>query len=361
MQKKKRKHAVTSREQAAPAGMRPQVLLLGQEKRRELVRAALKDLRIQVVDEPWNVQRPRTLDRSTAAVVLVPPLATLRTWRAVDALREAPWGGTGAVFAVVSDDTGDSDIRRIYGAGATAVFEWPRDALLLPDLLAQTLGIVQARGRARHSDTALARAVRARLKITDLGTSQLRVSSRDGVVTLSGNIDALWQRSVITDLVAQLPGVRDVDAEGLMVPPSGISDREVLRSVRAVLRTTPVSVGEALAVAVENGRVSLAGRLMRQRDLDRVVRAVSEVRGVRGVDRLAVVSPGQLTSDRKVAGRLRGALSRLFPDHEVTLKVFSGVVVLSGSVSDLVTKRRMEKIVAMDNDTARVLNKLTLE
>jgi osmotically-inducible protein OsmY len=309
---------------------------------------------------PWLAGLIDTLDRSTLAVVLVPPLPGTRVEDAVRGCRGSPWGESGGLFVVLPDEPADRLVRALYRAGATAVLEWPRDAVRFPDLVAEIKGIEQVRGKANDADTALSRSVRARLRLAASMPSGLRVSCRDGVVHLAGAIDGLWRRQLVGQLVGRVPGVRGVVTDGLFVPPTGMPDAAVARAVRRLMRAMPLVAEESISAVVENGVVSLAGNVASRRELEDLLRAISDVRGVRGIDSLVVVSPHQRTDDRYAARRLQGAITRLFPEQEVTVKVFGGVVVLRGQVTDVDTVRRIEAIVVDDDATTRVINKLSV-
>jgi osmotically-inducible protein OsmY len=352
---------VTVESARRPALARPRILVIGNAPRRTApVQEALEVLRARIDCMPWVVGLLDTLDRTTLAVVMVPPLPGIQLGRAVRLFRRSPWGSNGGIFLLLHDEAPDREVRGLYRAGATAVLHWPRDSVTLPDLVAEINGIEQVRGKATDADTALGRSVRARLRLAASMPAHLRVSCREGLVRLTGSIDGLWQRPLVAELVARVPGVRGVVTEGLRVPPSGLSDAAVGRAVRRLLRTMPGVAEESLTVAVHNGVVSLAGSLTSRRELEEVLRAVSDVRGVREIDNLLVVSPGQLDDDRRVARRLQGALERLFPGREIAVKVFGGVVVLRGVVEDLVTKRRVEEVAVNDPATTRVIDKLAL-
>jgi osmotically-inducible protein OsmY len=343
------------------AKKRQRILVVGNTPRRlDSVQSALEPLKAKIERTPWVAGLFDTLDRSTLGVVMVPRLPGTRLAHAVRACRGSDWGRTGGVFVVLFDDSTDRRVRSLYKAGATAVLEWPRDAVLFASLVAETKGIEQARGKATDADAALGRSVRARLRLACSMPSELRVSCRDGVVHAAGPINGLWLRSLVAEHIGRVPGVRQVVTEGLFVPNSGLPDVAVSRAVRGLLRTMPTAGEESLSANVERGFVTLAGSISSRRDLDDVLRAISDLRGVRGIENLVVVSPQQRGDDRAVARRLQGAVSRLFPDEEVTVKVFGGVAVLQGTVAESAARRRVEAIVAADEDADRVINKLTV-
>jgi hypothetical protein len=59
---------------------------------------------------------------------------------------------------------------------------------------------------------------------------------------------------------------------------------------------------ETLAIQVENGCIVLAGSVTNRTELKRIVRLLSNIRGVRDIKTLAVVSPMQKMRDRIIEG-----------------------------------------------------------
>lgn len=347
-----------------PAAKRPSsarrqrtLLVVGPPQRARPVCKSLRRVKVELESLRWSAAVFARPDEATLGVVLLAPLADEPAWRAVEKLRREVKRPAFGVFVVLFDEADDADVRRLYEAGATAVFDWPTDALLISDLVAETLGAEQVRGKAAHSDQALTRMVRARLALAHSIPRRLRLHATDGVLQISGSVQTLWQRSLIGELVERIPGVRDVVTSGLTVPPSGIADREVLRAVKRAIDTLSTGA-ETVSATVEGGRVQLAGTMASRHELDDLLRAISDINGVRAIDNHLVVAPLQRDKDRKVAQRLRDLLKRLLPQVELELAVFSGIVVLRGAVPDLASKREAERAVANDADTVRIINKL---
>lgn len=113
-----------------------------------------------------------------------------------------------------------------------------------------------------------------------------------------------------------------------------------------------------LAVTVQRGYVTLAGSVTDRRELNRVVKLVSHVRGVRGVERLTVVSPSQKVQDHRVARRLRQTVAHLTEEGAVTVAFFGGVAVLSGTVTRLSVKRALASLAEDDDAVQRLVNKI---
>ena len=92
--------------------------------------------------------------------------------------------------------------------------------------------------------------------------------------------------------------------------------------------------------------------------LDQAVEVLSHVNGVRGIEKLTVVSAKQKSQDRQVARRLQQLMEGQFPQQNVKVSFFGSVAVLSGVVPALPFKRAAERAILQDPDVSRVVNKI---
>jgi osmotically-inducible protein OsmY len=292
------------------------------------------------------------------AILVVAPLPGTRVARAVRIVLDRVEPSTVPAFAVVPDHTVPGQIRMIYSYGATAVIEWPRERRVLPFLLAELIGMLQVRPPAKGEGQALARSVRARLRLSpDLSTS-VKIEGRGDVIRLAGEVDALWKKHKLEDIVAGVPGVRSVRVDDVSVVGLRIRDREIARSIRRVIRDTSTIDESTLSTSVESGRVTLAGTVEDQREVRRVIALLSHVRGVRHIENLATLDPAQKRADSAIARRLQKLLSLTNPEQKVGVAVFGGVAVLSGRVRSLNVKRRLGDLVQQEEGLVRLINKI---
>lgn len=338
---------------------RPFLLIVGDDARTLTVARSLTDsIKTRIEREKWSQALPLRLADEVLAIVLVGSLPETPMRRAVRALRDSPVGEAVALFVVVRDGTDEADIRELYRQGATAAFEWPRESSMLPRVIVEMLSTVELRGRAREPDSALARAVRARFKLMRAASRGVHVRVRDGYVFLSGRTDSLWHKPKLQSLAAEVPGVTGVVAHDLVVAPMPASDPEIRRRVLRVMRDTSDIDEATLAVRVEDGHVVLSGTVAQRSELDRVMELLGHVKGVRSIERLAVVSGKQKQRDRTVVARLRRLLAERFPQEQVEVSFFGATAVLSGRVHALVVKRLMEQTMLSDPGVARLVNKV---
>jgi osmotically-inducible protein OsmY len=95
----------------------------------------------------------------------------------------------------------------------------------------------------------------------DMDPTDILVSVSAGVVTLKGSVDAYWKRHEAEWIACRARGVIDIVNELAVVPTRSIADKIIADDVRAALeRNSRVSV-EDVTFEVEDGIVTLTGRV----------------------------------------------------------------------------------------------------
>ncbi len=334
------------------------IMVVGNNQLLGPIASALSHVRADIIRKPWSSDIVDEIDPSLLAIVLAAPIPRLRLARAVELVRAAPLGAETAVFAVVPGNCPVTETRALLSAGASAVFEWPREAAIFPICAVEMIAAVEVRGKAKGSDAALARRIRSQLRTMPGQFFGIRASVRGGVALLSGSVDFLWKKQSIHNMVSVIPGIRSVVVKNLNVAPSDVPDSRIRKSIQRLLKTSGDIDESTMSVAVNRGYVTLAGTVRDRRELSRIVELMGGIEGVRGTENYVVVSGKQKERDRTVARRLDKMTRFLFPDSPVSTAVFGNVAVLSGRVKNLAVKRDMEKAVASDDAIARTVNKI---
>ena len=209
----------------------------------------------------------------------------------------------------------------------------------------------------------LEREVREALR-RDRGLRRLEVAANGGEVTLAGRLDTFWLKSEAIRRALEVDGVETVASE--ITLPEG-SDRGIIDDVsRAVLNYPYYTVFDYLDGRVENGVVTLIGRVTSERDKrDEVFERVAKVRGVQDVqNQIVQMSPS--TADN----RLRNSLARQifgnihfqrfssYKNPPFRILVDRSVVTLVGYVQGEIERREMENIARQTFGVLRVHNQL---
>lgn len=308
--------------------------------------------------EAWEPGLLSRLGPETLALLLVEAPRKVPPALAVKALSESRPAGSLPLFVLVSDRPGDREVRKLYRAGATAVFRWPREALMLPRLLVETLGISLVQGQTREADRSLARRIRAQLRLVPALQRGLRVRCRDGAVQIGGSTESLGRKRELEEIVGHVPGVRSVSTTGLLVEPSNVPDRKLARTLRTVIESASGVDASTLTVSVDRGYVTLAGTVAGRSEMVAAVELIERIRGVRGVRNLVAVAAARKRHDHSLARRLESSLLLRFPSERIRAHVFGGVAVLEGTVGRLAVARRMISVAAATEGIDHVIDKL---
>lgn len=344
---------------ASSGGRYPELLLVGEPSRSEGVQRALSKVRLTTRREPSFAVASSAVGADTCGAILVAPLAEQDLGEAVDVLRfSQDVHGSFAVFVVVPEETEAELARVLYARGALAVFEWPTEALLLPRMVVEILGTSADETPAEDVDTAIERTVNARLQLGEAIGGNVHAEVKDGVAEVLGSVDSLWKKQRVETMLLRVPGLLGVDMARVEVISPEHSDVELARLVRDVIMSASEGDTSTLSSSVRAGKVVLAGTVSNHDELERLVRIVANVRGVRMVENLVTVSATETRRARGLAEHLQRKVETLHPDADIRVAVFGEVAVLSGQVPLLATKRAVERHIGAESGVARVVNKL---
>jgi osmotically-inducible protein OsmY len=192
------------------------------------------------------------------------------------------------------------------------------------------------------SDVELQQAVKDELLADPrVDSSQVAVSVQDGFVTLRGTVGSPRQKIEAGRAVRRVFGVRDVtnDLEVRILVGDRRDDAELRADVLQALMLDSL-VPKTVDAKVDNGIVTLTGRVNWHYERDEAEFVAGNVRGVRSVRSEIVLQPVPLPADIKEAitrGFQRNAV--LDADRIEIESYGDGTVVLSGYVSSWAAKR----------------------
>ena len=196
------------------------------------------------------------------------------------------------------------------------------------------------------------------------GLRRLEVAVNGSEVTLTGGLDTFWLKSEAIRRALEVDGVETVVSE--ITLPEG-SDRSIIDDVsRAVLNYPYYTVFDYLDGRVENGVVTLIGRVTSERDKrDEVFERVAKVRGVQDVqNQIVQMSPS--TADNRLRNSLAQQIFRnihfqrfaSYKNPPFRILVDRSVVILVGYVQGEIERREMETIARQTFGVLRVHNQL---
>ncbi len=167
------------------------------------------------------------------------------------------------------------------------------------------------------------------VSLTDIG-----VDVNDGVVTLSGHPASYAEKLAAEKAAKRVAGVKSVVVKmDIRLPHSDVrTDEDIANAVRSILKWT-VGVSDVnVQVEVDNGWVTLRGRLDRAYQRHLAARMINPMRGVTGLSNLIEVHERPAGDD--IGDSIRKALVRHVEreaDH-IGVSVRDGTVTLTGKV-----------------------------
>lgn len=124
----------------------------------------------------------------------------------------------------------------------------------------------------------------------DIHSADIDVRVTNGVVTLTGTVDAYWKKWKAESLVAEVKGVIDVQNELAIVPTESLLDKEIAEDVENALRRNLYVNSEDVIVKLEHGKVTLTGNVPTWYARLKAGEAASYTAGVIEVDNQLAVS-----------------------------------------------------------------------
>lgn len=178
-----------------------------------------------------------------------------------------------------------------------------------------------------------------------IDAASIGVAVEDGVVTLSGHVSTYAQKATAEDAVRRVKGVRGI-AEEIEVRPFGTNktaDDEIAKRALQTITWNTVIPDGAIQVKVQDGRVTLTGKVDWQYQKTAATQTIGGLAGVLGVYNKIEVKPHASVSD--VKKRIEDALKR---NAEVEAKairvnVVNGKVTLEGRVNNWAERSATER------------------
>lgn len=178
-----------------------------------------------------------------------------------------------------------------------------------------------------------------------LNASEIGVAVKNGIVTLSGQVDSYYKKLLAERVAKRVAGVKAV-AEDIQVgisPASHKTDAEIAEAVFTALRWHPAVQEEKIKIKVEDGTVILEGEVEWEYQRVNAKSAIENLTGVRSVVNLISVKPRIKALD--IQQKINAAFMRsaTIDAHKINIEVSGGRVVLNGTVRSLAEKEDAER------------------
>jgi len=208
---------------------------------------------------------------------------------------------------------------------------------------------------------------------TYLKDDDIKIQSKDGVVSLTGSVSGESHKSLAQETVASLPGVKSVDnrLEIKGERPAEKSDAWITTKVKTIL-VFHQNVSAMTEVNTTDGIVTLKGDATSQAQKDLTTEYAKDIEGVKDVKNEMTVSKtskktsrttGDKIDDASITAQVKMTLlyhrSTSALNTSVTTK--RGVVTLSGKAKNAAEKDLAAKFAKDVNGVKSVKNQMTIE
>jgi hyperosmotically inducible protein len=209
---------------------------------------------------------------------------------------------------------------------------------------------------------------------TYLKGDDIKIQSKDGVVTLTGSVSEESHKSLAQETVANLPGVKSVNnrLEVKGERPAENSDTWVHMKVKTALLYHRNVSGFNTEVNVKDGIVTLRGEAANQAQKNLTSEYAKDVEGVKDVKNEMTVAKTSVKPDKTVGEKLDDAsitaqvkmtllYHRSTSALNTTVKTKNGVVTLGGKAKNAAEKDLATKFVNDVRGVKSVNNQMTIE
>lgn len=171
-------------------------------------------------------------------------------------------------------------------------------------------------------------------------TPGIQVSVRDGLVTLTGQVESFAEKIASQEATHRVRGVLDVANEITVVPTGHRPDSEIAQAIRNALEWHRFVPHDRIQSTVSDGWVTLEGTVARYTQREDAEEAIENLEGVRGVTNRILVDPEQDIPE-EVHEAILTALRRQAEREadRVEVEVRGETVVLNGRVRTWAEKR----------------------
>jgi hyperosmotically inducible protein len=209
---------------------------------------------------------------------------------------------------------------------------------------------------------------------TYLKDEHIKISSKDGAVTLSGNVFNDTHKPMAQDTAEALPGVKSVDnrIEIKGDRPAENSDTWISMKVKSALLYHRNVSGTKTEVYVKDSIVTLKGEATNQAQKDLTAEYAKDINGVKDVKNEMTVAKisdkpdqtmGEKIDDASITAQVKASLLSHRSTGVLRTKVETndGVVTLGGQARNAAEKDLVTKLVEDINGVKSVVNNMTIE
>lgn len=196
-----------------------------------------------------------------------------------------------------------------------------------------------------------------------LNAAQIGVAVKNGIVTLSGQVDTYSKKLIAENAAKKISGVKAI-AEDIQIgvsPAYNKTDAEIAEAVLNALKWHTAVQEEKIKVKVEDGYVRLEGEVEWNFQRKNAALAIENLSGVRSVINLITVKPKISSSD--IEEKINEAFKRsaTIDAGKITAEVIGSKAILRGKVRSFAEKEDAENAAWFAPGITAVDSKIEIE
>ena len=119
---------------------------------------------------------------------------------------------------------------------------------------------------------------------SEINPNDVKVSVKDGIISLEGKVDSLWKREKIQKMASQIKGVNSIKNYILVKPSKEISDEKIEELISKSLENSVRIDSKNVNVKAENGKVIVSGVVSSLVEYEAIIEIINSTNGVLDVE-----------------------------------------------------------------------------
>lgn len=198
-----------------------------------------------------------------------------------------------------------------------------------------------------------------------IAPNEIGVAVKNGVVTLTGDVDTFGKKSAAERAALRVRGVKGVanEIEVRLPVANRPTDPQIAEAASRALALDSILPGDAIKVTVSHGWVTVEGEVEWQYQRREAERVVRNLRGVKGVSNLVTLRPRSGPSPDEMRKKIEDALVRSAETdaRNITVTTEGRKVILSGTVRSWAERQEAERVAWLAPGVTEVENRIHLQ
>jgi osmotically-inducible protein OsmY len=117
----------------------------------------------------------------------------------------------------------------------------------------------------------------------DVDTREIQITVEDGKVTIEGHVNFLWNKENVEKLVSSVAGVKEIENALTVIPTKSYRDSAIADGIMSALKRQGTMDVNQLDITVEDGIVTISGKVPNWAVLEDINSIINYSMGVRDV------------------------------------------------------------------------------